>query len=251
MLVTGGGAQSNHARQTAAAAARLGLDAHVVLGGATEREIAAPAGNMLLDLLLGATIERVSADRTTTASSARSSTPRTRLRGARDGDRTRSPSAARRRPESRPTPMPHASCAPSAPDVDVVFVADGSGGTHAGLLAGAGGPGPHPRRRSRRRHPTEPRRGSRAPRRSSRRARDRPRPRRAGLRRRRRRGRWTRCASRLAPKGYCSIPCTPRRRWPRSSHGAREGRLTTAASVCFWHTGGQPALFAPKCMGPL
>ena len=32
---------------------------------------------------------------------------------------------------------------------------------------------------------------------------------------------------------------------------SREGRLTTAASVCFWHTGGQPALFAPKCMGPL
>ena len=27
---------------------------------------------------------------------------------------------------------------------------------------------------------------------------------------------------------------------------AREGRLSGAASVCFWHTGGQPALFSDR-----
>ena len=46
VLVTGGGVQSNHVRQTAAAAAQLGLDAHVVLGGAAASD--APTGNVLL-----------------------------------------------------------------------------------------------------------------------------------------------------------------------------------------------------------
>jgi len=50
-LVTGGAAQSNHCRQTAAAAAACGLDCHLVLGGEPP---ATPAGNLLLDELLGA-----------------------------------------------------------------------------------------------------------------------------------------------------------------------------------------------------
>lgn len=52
-LVTGGAMQSNHCRQTAAAAAACGLECHLVLGGEAPAE---PGGNVLLDLLLGATI---------------------------------------------------------------------------------------------------------------------------------------------------------------------------------------------------
>jgi L-cysteate sulfo-lyase len=52
-LITAGATQSNHCRQTAAAAARLGLECHLVLGGA---EPAAATGNLLLDQLLGARI---------------------------------------------------------------------------------------------------------------------------------------------------------------------------------------------------
>lgn len=49
-LITGGAPQSNHCRQTAAAAARLGLRAVLVLGGPP----VAATGNLLLDQLLGA-----------------------------------------------------------------------------------------------------------------------------------------------------------------------------------------------------
>ncbi|MEM9915095.1 MAG: D-cysteine desulfhydrase family protein [Planctomycetota bacterium] len=53
-LITAGGPQSNHCRQTAAAAAQLGLDAHLVLGG----DPPPPEniqGNLFLDQLLRAT----------------------------------------------------------------------------------------------------------------------------------------------------------------------------------------------------
>ena len=55
-VITAGSTQSNHARQTAAAAARLGLACHLVLyapGGEAPRPT---AGNVLLDELLGAVI---------------------------------------------------------------------------------------------------------------------------------------------------------------------------------------------------
>ncbi len=52
-VVTSGAAQSNHARLTAAAAARSGLDAVLVLEG---EPVGAPVGNLLLDSLLGATV---------------------------------------------------------------------------------------------------------------------------------------------------------------------------------------------------
>ncbi|MGB9578245.1 MAG: D-cysteine desulfhydrase family protein [Halothiobacillaceae bacterium] len=51
-LVTAGAAQSNHCRQTAAAAARVGLRCVLVLGGEPPTEL--PTGNLLLDILLGA-----------------------------------------------------------------------------------------------------------------------------------------------------------------------------------------------------
>lgn len=55
-LVTGGAIQSNHCRQTAAAAARYGLDCILVLTGETPE---APTGNLLLDQFFGAEIVMV------------------------------------------------------------------------------------------------------------------------------------------------------------------------------------------------
>jgi D-cysteine desulfhydrase family pyridoxal phosphate-dependent enzyme len=52
MLITTGAVQSNHCRQTAAAAAHFGLDCILVLPG----EPVAPSGNLLLDRILGAEI---------------------------------------------------------------------------------------------------------------------------------------------------------------------------------------------------
>ena len=50
--MTGGGPQSNHARITAAAARRTGLDCHLAVGRRARR----PEGNLLLDELFGATL---------------------------------------------------------------------------------------------------------------------------------------------------------------------------------------------------
>ena len=55
-LITAGGQQSNHARATAAVAARLGLKAHLVLGGDGKGNL---NGNLLLDYLLGAEVTLV------------------------------------------------------------------------------------------------------------------------------------------------------------------------------------------------
>ena len=55
-LVTTGAAQSNHARLTAAAGARLGLPVTLVLAGDPRHPAAAPAGNLLLDEIFGARI---------------------------------------------------------------------------------------------------------------------------------------------------------------------------------------------------
>lgn len=53
VVVTGGAAQSNHCRQTAAAAAVCGLECHLALGGSPPPS---PNGNLLLDALLSAVI---------------------------------------------------------------------------------------------------------------------------------------------------------------------------------------------------
>jgi L-cysteate sulfo-lyase len=50
-VITAGGPQSNHCRQTAAAAARAGLDCHLVFGGTGESPL---VGNRFLSQLLGA-----------------------------------------------------------------------------------------------------------------------------------------------------------------------------------------------------
>ena len=59
-VITAGAAQSNHCRQTAAAAARVGLDCALALGGEPP---ATPNGNLLLDQLLGAQIFWTGPDR--------------------------------------------------------------------------------------------------------------------------------------------------------------------------------------------
>jgi len=50
VIITAGAAQSNHCRQTAAAAARFGLECHLVLGGEQPGQ---PDGNLLLNNLFG------------------------------------------------------------------------------------------------------------------------------------------------------------------------------------------------------
>lgn len=52
-LITAGGPQSNHCRQTAAAASRCGLECHLIFSGGPPSRM---EGNLLLDQLLGATI---------------------------------------------------------------------------------------------------------------------------------------------------------------------------------------------------
>lgn len=133
VLVTGGGAQSNHARMTAAAANRMGIDCTVVLAGAAPEQA---EGNLLLDHLLGASIawsEAFSYDD---------------LEAAIEAEATRL-AAAGRQPYA--IPMGGASTVGAlgyvvaadelrsqVPDASLVVVADGTGGMHAGLAAGLG-----------------------------------------------------------------------------------------------------------------
>jgi len=133
-LVTGGGAQSNHARITAAAASRLGLGCHLALAGREEHR---RDGNLLLDELFGATVH---------------------FTAAREYDEIeRSIDALAeelRAAGGRPFAIPVGGASVTGvvayalavdelraqidDDPDWIFVADGSGGTHAGLLAGLG-----------------------------------------------------------------------------------------------------------------
>lgn len=55
-VITAGSTQSNHARQTAAAAAKCGLECHLVLYAPGASPPANLSGNVLLDVLLGASI---------------------------------------------------------------------------------------------------------------------------------------------------------------------------------------------------
>jgi D-cysteine desulfhydrase family pyridoxal phosphate-dependent enzyme len=139
VLVTGGGAQSNHARMTAAAANRLGLDCHLAVGG-TQPSVY--SGNLLLDRVLGATLHFTGADSYYEVESA---IEEVAARLAKDG----------RRPFAMPiggASVTGAAAFVDAADelltqvdratddaIDWIVVADGSGGTHAGLVAGLDG----------------------------------------------------------------------------------------------------------------
>ena len=131
-LITAGGVQSNHARVTAAAAARLGLRAILVTSGASGQPAAEPRANALLDRLLGAEIIAVESREARTAA----------MEAAADRER-----AAGRRPYVIPigasTPLGAAAFAHAVielleqiPPPDVIIHASSSGGTQAGLVAG-------------------------------------------------------------------------------------------------------------------
>jgi D-cysteine desulfhydrase family pyridoxal phosphate-dependent enzyme len=134
VLVTGGGSQSNHARMTAAAANRLGLECHVALASRSSDGV--PSGNLLLDHVLGAHLHPVE-DGGYYATEAAIEALAAKL--AADG----------RRPFAIPiggASVTGVTAFVRAADelreqlqgerVDWVVVAAGSGGTHAGLLAG-------------------------------------------------------------------------------------------------------------------
>jgi L-cysteate sulfo-lyase len=133
VLVTSGGAQSNHARATAAAAARCGLRAVLVLGG---NPLAGRPGNLALEQLLGAHLVlagMVSGE----ALESRVEEVADKLRALGEVPAVlpfggSSPVGARG----------YVACAAEldeqAPDAEHVVVAVGSGGTMAGLVAGLG-----------------------------------------------------------------------------------------------------------------
>jgi 1-aminocyclopropane-1-carboxylate deaminase/D-cysteine desulfhydrase-like pyridoxal-dependent ACC family enzyme len=128
-LITAGGVQSNHARVTAAAAAKLGLRAILVVNGARPEQ---PTANALLDRLLGAEIRYV-ATREARAAAMEEAAEEERRAG--------------RRPYVIPvgasTPLGAAAFTHAvtelleqAPPPDVIVHASSSGGTQAGLVAG-------------------------------------------------------------------------------------------------------------------
>lgn len=129
-VVTCGGVQSNHCRATAAAAARLGLACHLVLSGPPPERL---TGNTRLDEIFGATIHFV-ADRSDRAPRMAEIEAALRLEGG--------------RPFSIPlgasTPLGAAGLALAVFEMvgqgqrpDVIIHASSSGGTQAGLIAGA------------------------------------------------------------------------------------------------------------------
>jgi D-cysteine desulfhydrase family pyridoxal phosphate-dependent enzyme len=132
-LVTGGGRQSNHARMTAAAANKLGLACTIVLGSDAPET---PTGNVILDQLLGPEIvwagpldyyeleQAIEAEAARLASSGRRPYVLP-IGGASTVGALGYVEAAR---ELRA----------EASELALVVVADGSGGTHAGLVAGLG-----------------------------------------------------------------------------------------------------------------
>ena len=128
-LVTLGGVQSNHARATAAAAAKLGLRCVLIINGAPQER---PSANALLDRLLGAEIEYI-ASRAERAAAVQRVVTRLESEG--------------RRPFLIPlgasTPTGALGFAAAVDEMlaqgvrpDVILHAGSSGGTQAGLVAG-------------------------------------------------------------------------------------------------------------------
>ena len=137
-LVTIGGIQSNHARATAATAARLGMRCTIVANGTPA---ARPTANALLDALLGATIEYV-ATREERVPHMRAVADRLRAEG-------RIPYEV---PLGASTPRGAlgyvravGELVEQGIDPDVIVHASSSGGTQAGLLAGSALHGVHAR----------------------------------------------------------------------------------------------------------
>lgn len=133
VLVTGGGRQSNHVRMTAAAANHLGLDCTIVLGS-DPVEIA--TGNVVLDQLLGPEIVWAGPlDYYPLEAAIDDIAERLRAEGRR-------PYAIPLGGASTIGQLGYVRAAlelrAQLPDTTLIATADGTGGTHAGLVAGWG-----------------------------------------------------------------------------------------------------------------
>ena len=129
VLVTGGGRQSNHVRMTAAAAAKLGLDCTIVI---SSDEPDRPSGNVIMDMVLGAHIEWVGPMTYHQLES------HILAEAAIHDDFGRRAYAIPIGGASEVGGLGYVHAVAELPDVDLVVVAGGSGGTHAGLVAGFG-----------------------------------------------------------------------------------------------------------------
>jgi len=135
-LVTAGSTQSNHARQTAAAAARCGLGCHLVLyapGGAPPDHF---TGNVLLDHLLGAAIHWTGERAPYTAALARVEAE-VRAGGGRPYQIPYGGSNGYGVAAYAAALLELADQSADQPPFDVIAFATSSGGTQAGLLLGA------------------------------------------------------------------------------------------------------------------
>ncbi len=153
VLVTGGGQQSNHVRMTAAAANRLGLGCVIVVPGPSPETA---TGNVLLDELFGPEIVRIGPDNPDGSESptgldyyaVEAAIVATTDRLAAEGRRPygipiggASPVGALGYVRAAVELLGQAVDAMGA-EPEVIVVADGSGGTHAGLSVGLGDHGP-------------------------------------------------------------------------------------------------------------
>jgi 1-aminocyclopropane-1-carboxylate deaminase/D-cysteine desulfhydrase-like pyridoxal-dependent ACC family enzyme len=128
-LITTGGVQSNHARATAAVAARLGLGCVLIANGAPQ---ARPTANALLDRLLGADVRYVNG-REERAPAMQQAAAELRAAGRKPfviplGASTAHGAAA--------YALAVGELLEQAPAPDTIVVSSSSGGTHAGILAG-------------------------------------------------------------------------------------------------------------------
>lgn len=128
-LITAGGVQSNHARVTAAAAAKLGMRAILVANGKRQRRL---TGNALLDDLLGADVRYV-ASREERAPAMDAAAEEVRAAGGRPfvipiGASTALGAAA--------FALAVRELLDQVPAPDVIVHSTSSGGTQAGLIAG-------------------------------------------------------------------------------------------------------------------
>jgi D-cysteine desulfhydrase len=131
-LLTTGAVQSNHCRQTAAAAAHLGLACHLVLGGEPPH---AANGNLLLDHLLGATLHWTPRDNRLNrlaelADELRAAGRRPYVITYGGSDRVGARGYVSALGEL------HTQCTSIGLALDAIVIPSSSGGTQAGLLAG-------------------------------------------------------------------------------------------------------------------
>jgi D-cysteine desulfhydrase len=147
-FITTGGLQSNHARQSAAAAARAGLACELMLSDVVPRHDQAyrTNGNLLLDDLFGATVHRLPGDvNALAAAQARAEDI------ARDGRKAYVVGSGGSSPLGC---LGYAVCAAEILEeehvagrrFETIVVPNGSSGTHAGLAAGLSAAGDDPRR---------------------------------------------------------------------------------------------------------